>query len=281
MFSPVRDALVKSTAPNLEAGAINLTTRATTSNFFSSFLGSLESSFLFFSFLIPPAAFSTMADNNPSSTSPLPPSSAEQLVRMSAKRTREMFAADFASISALDHTPNNVFSITPSTPASRDLADQIGISVRIRNEYEDVRELPPALAAKQANAAATAAERRKKAKQAAAAEGQPTDPKMRKMIEGATEKAEQKKSDASMALTLRAGGRGAAPNASGPTAQRNTPSSALVRRENLRQPRPEWHAPWKSELSGIMLRKDVDTYRSHACYQWSYGLGAIVSLSWN
>lgn len=156
-----------------------------------------------------------------------------------------MFAADFASPAALEHSSNTVFSITPSHTASRDLADQISISSRIRNEYDDVRELPPALAAKQANAAATAAERRKKAKAAAASESQPSDPKMRKMIEGATEKASQAKSDSSMALTLRAGGKGAAPNANGPTSQRTMASSSLVRKDTIRQTRPEWHAPWK------------------------------------
>jgi pleiotropic regulator 1 len=114
----------------------------------------------------------------------------------------------------------------------------------MRNEYDQVRELPPALAAKMASAASTAVERRKKIKDANAQE-QSTDPKMRKMIEGASEKAEQAKSAQSTALTIRAGGKGAAPNASGPTPSRNTPSSALVRKDTVRQAKPEWHAPWK------------------------------------
>ncbi|KAF2199241.1 pre-mRNA-splicing factor prp46 [Delitschia confertaspora ATCC 74209] len=186
-----------------------------------------------------------MAETQPPSSSVVLPSSTEQLVRTSAKRTREIFAADFASTAALEHFTTTIFSIPPPSPASRDLADQINISSRIRNEYEDVRELPPALAAKQASAAATAAERRKKMKAASASEGRPSDPKMAKMIEGVSEKAEQAKSANVMALTLRAGGKGAAPNAKGPTAQRDTPSSALVRKDTIRQTRPEWHAPWK------------------------------------
>lgn len=35
------------------------------------------------------------------------------------------------------------------------------------------------------------------------------------------------------------------PNANGPTPQRNIGSSSLVRRDMVRQPRPEWHRPWK------------------------------------
>jgi pleiotropic regulator 1 len=157
----------------------------------------------------------------------------EQLVRSSTKRTREIFAADFASPIALEHPPNRVFSISPPTTASRDLADQISVSTRIRSEYEHVRELPPALAAKMASAASTAAERRQKIK-AANAEEKASDPKMRKMIEGASEKLVQAKNAESMQLTLRAGGKGAAPNATGPTPMRNTPSSALVRKDTVR-----------------------------------------------
>ncbi|KAF2266978.1 pre-mRNA-splicing factor prp46 [Lojkania enalia] len=171
---------------------------------------------------------------------------AEQIVKRSAKRSRELFAADFASPMALDHSANPVFSIQPPSTASRDLADQIRVASRIRNNYEHVRELPPALAAKMASAASTAAERRKKIKSANAQE-RASDLKMQKMIEGISERADQAKSTQSMALTLRAGGggKGAAPNANGPTLLRDTASSALVRKDTVRQVRPEWHAPWK------------------------------------
>lgn len=170
----------------------------------------------------------------------------EQLVRSSTKRTREIFAADFASPQALEHPSNPVFSIPPPSAASRDLAEQINVSSRIRNEYEHVRELPPALAAKMASAASTAVERRKKIKNQNAEE-QASDPKMRKIIESSEGKANQAKSQQqSMALTLRAGGGGAAPNANGPTPMRDTPSSALVRKDTVRAPKPEWHAPWKT-----------------------------------
>lgn len=173
------------------------------------------------------------------------PSSAEHLVRTSAKRTREIFAADFASPTALDHSSNSsTFSITPSTTAPSDVAHQVNVASRIRNEYEHVRELPPALASKMAAAATTAAERRKKIK-SQNAEEKASDPKMQRMIEGASEKANKARDAQSMQLTLRAGGKGAAPNAHGPTPMRDTPSSALVRKDTVRQARPEWHRPWK------------------------------------
>jgi pleiotropic regulator 1 len=175
-------------------------------------------------------------------TAPIP--QPEQLVRASAKRTREVFAADFASAVALDHAPNSAFTITATTAAPSTAADQVNVAARIRNEYEHVRELPPALAAKMAAAASTAAERRKKIKNQNAEE-QASDPKMRKMIAGASEKADKAKDAQSMALTLRSGGKGAAPNANGPTPERNATSSSLVRKDTVRQTKPEWHQPWK------------------------------------
>lgn len=186
--------------------------------------------------------------HNMTTTAPIS-SSSEELVRASAKRTREIFAADFASSSALEHALNPAFSITATTPAPSTAAAQVNVAARIRNEYEHVRELPPALAAKMAAAASTAAERRKKIK-SQNAEEQASDPKMRKMIAGASEKADKAKDAQSMALTLGAGGKGTAPNANGPTPERNATSSSLVRKDTVRQTKPEWHQPWK--ISRVM-----------------------------
>jgi pleiotropic regulator 1 len=169
-----------------------------------------------------------------------PPSAVEQLVRNSAKRTREIFAADFASPIALDHTTLPPYSITPSTVSPSTAAEQVNIASRIRNEYEHVRELPPALASKMAASASTAVERRKKIK-SQNAEEKASDPKMHKMIEGASERADKAKDAQSMQLSLRTGGKGAAPNAHGPTPMRDTPSSALVRKDTIRPAKPEWH----------------------------------------
>ena len=83
-------------------------------------------------------------------------------VQRSAKRTREIFAADFGQLSALDTPPQP--SVAPSEPSPADRAQQASVAARIRNEYADVKELPTALAQKQANAQAGLAARRKKAK---------------------------------------------------------------------------------------------------------------------
>ncbi len=124
---------------------------------------------------------------------------------------------------------------------------QANLSTRLRNEYADIQELPPRLASRQANVAASAAARRKKAKTDADDE-RPADQKMAKMIEGISERSESEGGGASStALTVRAKGAAAGmpPNANGPTPQRDLPSSSLVRRDIVRQPKPEWHPPWK------------------------------------
>ena len=168
---------------------------------------------------------------------------AEQAVRRSAKRTREVFAADFGQPSALTKPPQP--AIAPYEPAPFDLAQRTSVASRIRSEYEDVRELPAALAQKQANAQAGLAARRKKPK----TEEQASDPQMAKVIEGASQKGQVngQANGNSMALTRIKGtaGEKAPPNANGPTPQRNTPSTSLVRRDTVRQQKPEWHAPWK------------------------------------
>lgn len=169
---------------------------------------------------------------------------AEAAVRSSAKRTRDIFAADFASPAALDHASSANSSIQPTTPAPSAAVDQIGVASRIRTEYEHVRELPPALAAKMASAASTAAERRKKIK-AQNAEEKASDPKMQQMIDGLAERADKTRDAQSMQLTLRAGGKGTAPNAHGPTPNRDQISSSLVRKDTVKQTKPDWHAPWK------------------------------------
>ncbi|KAF1956142.1 pre-mRNA-splicing factor prp46 [Byssothecium circinans] len=149
---------------------------------------------------------------------------ADQLARTSAKRTREIFAAD--------------------TLAYPDISlESTRITTRIHQEYHNVAELPPALATKMAVAASTAAEKRRKIKNANAEE-QASDPKVRKMIEASSEKAGKAKDAQTMALTVRSG-KGAAPNANGPTPMRDTPSNALVRKDTVKQVKPEWHAPWK------------------------------------
>ena len=167
------------------------------------------------------------------------------LIRSSVKRTRALFAADFGLPSTL--SPANSYPDRQTLPAAEppiDLSDRASLAVRIRAEYDDVRELPPSLAAKQASAASAAAARRKKSK---VDEIQPSDAKIAKLIEGIPSKSD---SDAaargsSTALTVRAKGVGAGAGASSGIPQRSLPSTSLVRKQTTQQVRPDWHAPWK------------------------------------
>ena len=146
------------------------------------------------------------------------------LPRTSAKRTRELFGADYT-------VPEPYYQDKPPEDPFY-LAERAGIASRLRNEYEDVRELPPALAAKQ-KAAAAARKKKPKVEEAETATA--------KMIEGIPAKSTPN-GGSSNALALRASGPGALPNANGSTLQQ---SSSLVRRQNLHQAKPDWHAPWE------------------------------------
>ena len=167
-------------------------------------------------------------------------STAAQYVQRSAKRTRELFAEDFGSLSALETSQQP--AAAPSTVSPAERAQKARVASLINNEYADVKELPAALAAKQASASASALARRKKPR----TEEQASDPKMAKMIEGVSSQT-QPTNGTSTALILGANGAGAKlpPNANGPTPQRTLPSSSLVRRDTARQQKPEWHPPWK------------------------------------
>ena len=112
------------------------------------------------------------------------------------------------------------------------LAERVGLASRIRSEYDDVRELPPTLAAKQKTAAAA---RRKKPQQ-----GEP-ESATSKMIEGIPQKSDLN-GGPSTALALRNSN---TPFNSKTSTNGGLPSSSLIRRENIQQPKPEWHAPWE------------------------------------
>ncbi|KAF2813218.1 pre-mRNA-splicing factor prp46 [Mytilinidion resinicola] len=122
-------------------------------------------------------------------------------------------------------------------PDTNDLAHKSRVATRIYQEYGAVTELPAALEAKMQ--AATAQRKRRKVTE----EDQPSDPKLRQIVGTLAESSNAERT--SQALTVRPRGNGAAPNANGPTPQRNTPSSALVRKDTVKQVKPEWHAPWK------------------------------------
>jgi pleiotropic regulator 1 len=171
----------------------------------------------------------------------------QNLVRTSAKRTRELFAADFASPSGLNEPSTSAYTFERHIPlSSKDTADRANIAARVRFEYQDVQELPVALAAKQANATAARRAGRKATK--SAPDAPTSDTRITRLIEatpagGATKANGQPTS--SNALTLRRDGTSTLPpNANGPTPQRSTPATSLVRRDVVRQERPEWHPPW-------------------------------------
>nr|POE47580.1 pre-mrna-splicing factor prp46 [Quercus suber] len=160
---------------------------------------------------------------------------ATDAVRSSAKRTREVFG------------PPSVVAERPLPPVALstakdpfEVATKTSVATRVWNEYADVKELPAVLAQRQANAHADLVTRRKKQRTEEA-----SNPEMAKLIESAS--ASQPTNGSSMALTRINGTSGARPppNANGPTPQRDTPATSLVRRDTVRQQKPEWHAPWK------------------------------------
>lgn len=147
----------------------------------------------------------------------------QTLARTSAKRTRTLFTSEYGDSQTL-----------PSGDASH----KAHLSTLLRAEYDSVRELPPALAAKVHSAAALAAARRKKQKQpglATADDG--VDASTVKLLEGIPSST----ASTNQSLVLR-------PNGPGGSQQRpaGTPqsSSAITSAANA-QIKPTWHAPWK------------------------------------
>ncbi|KAH0844388.1 pre-mRNA-splicing factor prp46 [Fonsecaea monophora] len=120
-----------------------------------------------------------------------------------SERTRTLFGSSYGE--ATDAT---------SLPVS------LSLSYKRKVEYESVRELPRALAEKQAKAAAARGPKR---------------PKM-----AATTGNNQ------MALVKSEAKAGSqASGSSSSSSQSNGIGSSLIRRPNMQQPRPDWHAPWK------------------------------------
>ncbi|KIX08440.1 pre-mRNA-splicing factor prp46 [Rhinocladiella mackenziei CBS 650.93] len=114
------------------------------------------------------------------------------------ERTRSLFSDDFGEITT---DPNSL---------------PISISYKRKVEYESVRDLPKALAEKQAKAAAARGPKRPKVQQQFGADGN----------QMALVKSEGKQPGSSSQTN---GGTG----------------NSLIRRPNMQQHRPEWHAPWK------------------------------------
>lgn len=164
----------------------------------------------------------------------------QALVRDSAKRTRELFAADFGNAFLLDDESRYIPFHSTIDPLLTQPSRKALITNKIRTEYDDVRELPPALAAKQA--AATSAAKRKKlgaASKPLATEADGADASTMKLIEGIPI------SSSSGAQTTALAIRGKAPPGFGGGAQKDMPGSSLVRKQAAQQIKPVWHPPWK------------------------------------
>ncbi|KAL8771172.1 MAG: hypothetical protein Q9209_003343 [Squamulea sp. 1 TL-2023] len=144
---------------------------------------------------------------------------AEVLVRSSIKRTRELFGADY---------------ISPSPDC--ELADRVGITSRFRSEYEDVQVLPPAIAARQASLTSVAHRKKQRTQN----QDQDTDMPTTKLIDGIPARSNTIHKQPSNALALRKGSP-AKSNANGSLPG----STSLIQRQNMMQPKPDWHAPWK------------------------------------
>ncbi|KAJ5587636.1 uncharacterized protein N7459_003401 [Penicillium hispanicum] len=132
----------------------------------------------------------------------LPSQTADAAVRASAKRTADLFGTDYLMVS-------------PSTSTD----GSIGVSYRRKAEYEDVKELPPVLAEKQAKAAAGRTKRPKI--QAQAPNGQ----------------------NGSSTALIKSGPRGGA--GAGTAAGEDQPKSLIARPSATKQQKPDWHKPWK------------------------------------
>ena len=131
---------------------------------------------------------------------------ADEAVRKSAKRAADLFGTDYLMVS----------------PAAFK-GDPLGTSYRRKAEYEDVKELPPALAERQAKSAA-----------GAAVTGRTKRPRTQTQA-----RAEQEANGASTALVKRA------PEAGTSSAGEDRPKSLIQRPSATQQQRPDWHPPWK------------------------------------
>ncbi|KAM0806866.1 putative Pre-mRNA splicing protein [Seiridium cardinale] len=165
----------------------------------------------------------------------------ESLALSNAKKSKTLFAdteTDAARKRQKLGTESGLEKGSSIEPPSKE-----ALSVRLHAEYADVKELPAALAAKQANALSA---RKKKKGKGPAADGAPAPEEQRtqKLIEGIAEKStpSSQAAGASTALVQRT----KQPFTS-TTRSRDEPSSQLsvARAQATHQVRPDWHPPWK------------------------------------
>ncbi|KAG4218675.1 hypothetical protein PC116_g32845, partial [Phytophthora cactorum] len=160
----------------------------------------------------------------------------KSLVLENARRSKSLFADPSSGESARKKIKLTDDALEPQR-------EKNALSVRLHAEYQDVRELPPALAQKQASAM-SAMSARKKGKKPATNEhpAAPEDQKTQKLIEGIAQppsSGPNKLPSNSNALVHLQKPPRAASNTS--TSQ----SLSVARAQATHQVKPDWHPPWK------------------------------------
>jgi pleiotropic regulator 1 len=162
------------------------------------------------------------------------------LLNKSQKRTRAVFGEEYTESIDVDNEPRHQtasFNFADSSHRAR-------IACKIRSEYESVKELPYFLAEKQG-----------KTKQSTAKPAQTNGTIQTKLIEDVQRSQKylpepvhsnsRSQAEPSNALTVRLPT--TRPHGTGMTrsATGEQPSTSIIRRDNYKPTKPEWHAPWK------------------------------------
>ncbi|KAI1840497.1 hypothetical protein JX265_008606 [Neoarthrinium moseri] len=162
----------------------------------------------------------------------------ESLVLTNAERSKTLFA----------HVENGIARKRQRLSTDADL-EKAALSVRLHAEYADVKDLPPALAQKQAAAVGA---RKKKARpdgtpSSSSALGAQDDQKTQKLIEGIADRTPTSPHVAagtSTALVQRTKTPFTSANRNNNSSTQSTQLS-VARAQSTNQVRPDWHPPWK------------------------------------
>ncbi|KAI1115183.1 putative pre-mRNA splicing protein [Nemania sp. NC0429] len=157
------------------------------------------------------------------------------LALQNAKRSKLLFASVPAE------SPRKKLKLTQDPVDLQREKD--ALSVRLHAEYQDLQDLPPALAQKQANAAG--ARKRTKKPPAGSESTAADDQKAQKLIEGIAEKTTPASGSTALVQIRRPPpGSGSTPFTSSAAAAQSQALST-ARAQATHQIKPEWHPPWK------------------------------------
>ncbi|KAI1407465.1 WD40 repeat-like protein [Hypoxylon sp. FL1857] len=153
----------------------------------------------------------------------------KNLVLENARRSKSLFAGPSGESARK--------KIKLTADATEPQREKDALSIRLHAEYQDVRELPPALAQKQASAMSA----RKKGKKPAANEppAAPEDQKTQKLIEGIPQSSDKKQPGSNALVHLRK------PQASQASDPNTSQALSVARAQVTHQIKPDWHPPWK------------------------------------